>query len=381
MAIRTDRCLYVKYVEGRPFYCLAYVDDLALICKDITQINQLKQRFAQRFRLNDLGDIKCFIGIQVQRDRQRRTISIHQRGYTEFILATFRMQNCNPKATPEDPNIRLHLGMCPQTEAARRAFMNGKLKPLYQKAVGCLMYLATKTRPDIMHAIQQVSQFSANPGKQHWTAVQRILRYLSHTSHYGIVYDPHSRNEVLGYFGRGITDTDVAMDLSNEQQQYSTNLVGLADSNWANEIKRKSVGGHIFFLYGGIISYECKRTTRTPLSTCEAEWYAACNAATEGLHIRTKLIELGLHSESAPVKILEDNSACISLGNNQGRSRVKHLELKDYFLQEEIEQHRISLAKVDTEANISDIFTKALAKPRFEKLRDMMNVKPLSITS
>ena len=240
--------------------------------------------------------MKVFIGIQVTRDRARRTISIHQHGYTEFVLATFRMDDCNARATPEDPNIRLHLGMCPQNEAERKSLMNGELKPLYQKAVGCLIYLATKTRPDIMHAVQQVSQFSANPGRAHWTGIQRIFRYLKKTSHYGIVFEPSRHSEVLGYYGKGITDTDIALDITEDQQAESTDLTGLADSNWANEIKRKSVGGHVYFLYGGIISYECKRTTRTPLiSTCEAEWYAACNAATDGLRIRNMLIELKLH--------------------------------------------------------------------------------------
>ena len=224
------------------------------------------------------------------------------------------MQDCNARATPEDPNIRLHLGMSPQNENERQSFiMNGELKPLYQKAVGCLIYLATKTRPDIMYAVQQVSQFSANPGKAHWTGIKRILRYLKKTSHYGIVFEPTRSSEVLSYYGKGITDTDIALDISEDQRIESTDLIGLADSNWANEIKRKSVGGHVYFLYGGIISYECKRTIRTLLSTCEAEWYAACNAATDGLRIRNMLIELKLHDPSKPVIILEDNSACISL--------------------------------------------------------------------
>jgi len=46
----------------------------------------------------------------------------------------------------------------------------------YRAIVGSLIYLATKTRPDIAHAVQQVAQFSENPGKSHWDAVKYIFR-------------------------------------------------------------------------------------------------------------------------------------------------------------------------------------------------------------
>uniref|UniRef100_A0A1X7V8J5 Reverse transcriptase Ty1/copia-type domain-containing protein n=1 Tax=Amphimedon queenslandica TaxID=400682 RepID=A0A1X7V8J5_AMPQE len=60
-------------------------------------------------------------------------------------------------------------------------------KSTYQLAVGSLLYLATKPRPDITFAVSQVARFTSNPTQQHWTAVKCIFHYLKGTSHYGLV--------------------------------------------------------------------------------------------------------------------------------------------------------------------------------------------------
>ena len=43
---------------------------------------------------------------------------------------------------------------------------------MYQAVVGSLLYLSTKTRPDIVYVVR----YRANPTKDHWTAMKRILR-------------------------------------------------------------------------------------------------------------------------------------------------------------------------------------------------------------
>ena len=57
----------------------------------------------------------------------------------------------------------------------------------YRSAVGCLIWLAINTRPDIIsYAVSQVARFSSSPTKDHWKAVKHILRYLRGTSDLGI---------------------------------------------------------------------------------------------------------------------------------------------------------------------------------------------------
>jgi hypothetical protein len=94
-----------------------------------------------------------------------------------------------------------------------------------------LLYLACKTRPDISHAVQQVSQFNSIPGHNHWIAVKHILRYLQATQSHGLLFDGNA--QVLhAYFGQVPTDIPPGAWFS--------------DSDWANDLdKRKSVGGYV----------------------------------------------------------------------------------------------------------------------------------------
>ena len=72
----------------------------------------------------------------------------------------------------------------------------------YREAVGSLIYLASKTRLDIAHAVQQVAQFCDNPGKLHWQAMKYIFRYLKGTSNHGLEFDSNS-TDLHAFFGKG----------------------------------------------------------------------------------------------------------------------------------------------------------------------------------
>jgi len=48
----------------------------------------------------------------------------------------------------------------------------------YASVVGCLMYAMVCTRPDLAHAISQVSKYMSKTGRQHWETLKWIFRYL-----------------------------------------------------------------------------------------------------------------------------------------------------------------------------------------------------------
>ncbi|GKF46865.1 zinc finger, CCHC-type containing protein, partial [Tanacetum coccineum] len=48
----------------------------------------------------------------------------------------------------------------------------------YSRAIGCLMYVMTSTKPDISYAIGRLSMFNSNPSRQHWHAITRVFKYL-----------------------------------------------------------------------------------------------------------------------------------------------------------------------------------------------------------
>ena len=82
--------------------------------------------------------------------------------------------------------------------------------------------------------------------------------------------------------------------------------------------------------------------------------------------------------EDRPIEIKCDNNSAIMLTKNaSGHSRLKHLDVKYHWIREAVEVGDIKVTYVPTDDNIADIFTKALPRPRFEKLRTLMGILPL----
>ena len=58
----------------------------------------------------------------------------------------------------------------------------------YASVVGSLMYVMLGTRLDICYLVGIVSWYQSNPGREHWTVVKHILKYLRRTRDYMLVY-------------------------------------------------------------------------------------------------------------------------------------------------------------------------------------------------
>ena len=58
---------------------------------------------------------------------------------------------------------------------------------MYRQLVGSLIYQTT-TRPNLAYSVSVLSQFMSKPLESHWVAAKSVLRYLSGTSNYGILY-------------------------------------------------------------------------------------------------------------------------------------------------------------------------------------------------
>eukprot|EP00253_Pinus_taeda_P024014 PITA_24014 len=86
-----------------------------------------------------------------------------------------------PVKVPIPVGVRLSAEQCPKTQEEEEDMSHVP----YASAAGSLMYAMVYTRPDIAHAVGVLSRFMSKPGKEHWTAVKRVFRYLRGTSDYG----------------------------------------------------------------------------------------------------------------------------------------------------------------------------------------------------
>jgi len=78
---------------------ILYIDDLLIIANEVL-IGQIKDQMEKRFRMHDVGSVSFYLGMNIERNREHRTIDIHQHSYIRTILAKFRMDKSMPVATP-----------------------------------------------------------------------------------------------------------------------------------------------------------------------------------------------------------------------------------------------------------------------------------------
>ena len=111
--------------------------------------------------MKDLGKVHWFLGLEIMRDRPRRTIMLSQECYTLDILGHFNMLDSHPISTPMAAGIKLERLDAPS---------NPQIQQTYQQMLGCLMYTMTCTHPDLAYAVGALSRHSAAPGPDHLTA-------------------------------------------------------------------------------------------------------------------------------------------------------------------------------------------------------------------
>ena len=117
------------------------------------------------------------------------------------------------------------------------------------------------------------------------------------------------------------------------------------------------------------------------LSSCEAEYIAACNGACQALWLKSLLEELKLKEEGGALTMMIDNQSAINLAKNPvAHGRSKHIETRFHFLRDCVSKEKLELKFCKTEAQLADVMTKALRGERFVCMRGelgMMSVEGL----
>ena len=160
------------------------VDDMTLSSKSAPAIESFIAQLSQHFKICDLGPTTQLLGIKIDRDRPKHSISLSQRQYCLDVLDRFGMADCKPISTP----MELCLSRTQSPQNAQEA--ETMRQTPYLSAVGALMYLATTTRPDIAYTVGVLARFNSNPGWNHWLAVKHLLHYIKATLDYSISYSP-----------------------------------------------------------------------------------------------------------------------------------------------------------------------------------------------
>lgn len=331
---RNEPSLYVKKGAQDFLIVCLYVDDLIYVGTNPYMVKEFKEAMMKEYEMTDLGLMKYFLGIQVRQSKGE--IFMSQEKYLDEVLRNFQMSNCKSISTPLATNEKLQL----DDGAAK---VDAKI---YRSLVGSLIYL-TNTRPDIVYSVSLISRFMHEPSKLHYAAAKRILRYLQGTRKLGIKYVKEKENKLVGY----------------------------TDSDWAGSLDdRKSTSGYIFCLGSKIISWVSKKQKTVSLSSAEAEYIAATDAACEAVWLRRILSDVEQKQE-APTTIFCDNNSTIAMTKNPVfHARTKHIELRHHFIRDLVSDKKIQLKFINTNEQLADGFTKAVSSGKIEQLRNHVRI-------
>jgi hypothetical protein len=340
-----DPCVYYRHLrkgeaDEEITIFILYVDDGLILSSTKAVLNEMMEFLGKEFDVRSIPPDR-FIGIDINRNRIQRTIHLSQPDYVKTVLERFNMSNCSTLSVPADPCAKLTPQMCPQNEEEKQEMA----KIPFMECIGSVMHLTHLTRPDIAYAVGQVSRYSQSPGQEHWKALKRILAYLRKTLNFGLLFGGGD-DELYGY-----CDADYAGDLGN----------------------RRSTSGAVFTLHNGPVSWFSRRQPCVALSTTESEFISAAEGAKEAIWLKRFHSELGAPTSAMPLRC--DNQGAIALIRDPVfHQRTKHIDVRFFFVREAQEQKKVDISYIESENQLADIFTKALAAPRFEKLRERLNI-------
>nr|GFB36648.1 retrovirus-related Pol polyprotein from transposon TNT 1-94 [Tanacetum cinerariifolium] len=291
-----DSCVYYRsYAPGEYIYLLLYVDNMLIACKSKAGIGFTKSLLKREFDMNELGEAKKILGMEIVRNQSRKILRVSQSGYVSKILNNFRIDNEKSVKMPLGGHFKLSLKNCP----VGNCDVERMSKVPYANAVLSLMYLMVCTRPDIAYAVSVVSRYLANQSKNHWEAVKWILKYLRGTVNVGLVYGTNRGNHV--------------------------DVTGFVDLDYAKDPHK--------------------------------EYMALTEAVKEAIWLRGLFEELGVELNTVVVNF--NNQGAIHLSRNHVfHERTKHINVRYHFIREVLKAKTVKVLKLGTEHNAADALTK-----------------------
>jgi transposase InsO family protein len=332
-----DPCLYHSITAESYTLVVIVVDDVLMATTSDALGDKFLESMRKIYSMKDLGRPTYTVGTHFERDPSGN-YTISQKRYISDLINKYATNTLPVTSLPMDPSLRL----CPSGSTTSPVDSPDFDPTRYRSLIGSLMYTLL-TRPDVAAPVSMLARFMSAPKLFHWECGLRVLGYLKST---------------------------LDLCLTYTRSATPPKLVCYVDSDWASDAEtRRSRYGYAIYLGQALISWRSKLHSSIALSTAEAEYIGASQAAKEILWLRQLLADIGF-PQSEPTVVFEDNAACIKMATNHGVSaRNKHLEVKMHFVRELVSDGVIKLVKIGTNSQRVDLFTKNLARPAFEQHR------------
>ena len=197
---RTNDSLFISTSNGPQVYLLVYFDDI-LVAGDRAAVQGVKKRLSSLFSTSDLGTCTHFVGMKIE--RRPAGLFLSQRPFGEKIVDLAGMTNAKPTHAPLPLSHPLYEENKTPTEKDLKAMRDIP----YREVLGSLLFLATRTRPDLSTAVSMLGQYHQASMIEHWKSMKAVIRYLVGTLDYGVLL-PSGQEALL----EASSDADWARD-------------------------------------------------------------------------------------------------------------------------------------------------------------------------
>ncbi|KAK6150350.1 hypothetical protein DH2020_015282 [Rehmannia glutinosa] len=328
---------FKNFDNGEIVVLTVYVDDIVLTGNHKEEIKQLKEVMAMEFEIKDLGNLQCFLRLEMARSKKGNSVS--QCKYTRDLMKKIDLKKTSLVKIPMNASVKM------DRDAEGKAVDQTR----YRSLIGSLLYL-TASRPDITFVVGVCARFQSAPKESHMTAAKRILRYLKGCQEVGLWYPKEGGFKLVGY----------------------------SDSDYAGcRVDMKSTSGTCQMLGNRLVSWFSKKQNSIATSTTEVEYIAVGSSCAQVLWMRQQLRDHDI--EEKDILIMCDNTSAIAITQNPIlHSRTKQIDVRYHFIRDHVEKKDITLEYISTYKQLADIFTKPLYESRFDELKNELGLIELS---
>lgn len=351
---KNDPCLYIRKRKEDTTYIATWVDDL-IIATTLKNPEELRKEAERKgFKISLFEPINKYLGVSwtITKDEFR----FDQEEYIDQLLTNANMAKCKGIATPmtkEKPSrqetpegrlsqldLALENGEITKEKAKEerksiiqeREYLQQKQRNGYgyRSIIGGLSHLARRARPDIQYPTFYLSRYQNDPGKAHFSAAKRILRYLQKTK----------KQETRGDKSKPLLQIYVDADHAGDPDQ------------------AKSTTGYTVLMYGVPIITKSRIQRMTAKSSTNAELIALTDATEEAIWLKHILLDFDI--DITPTILCDSQPTIDTIKNNKLVKGNKHIARRYHFVKGYVTSGDIEIKYVPTEKNLADIYTKPL---------------------
>ncbi|CAE7828798.1 RE1 [Symbiodinium sp. CCMP2592] len=285
-----------------------------------------------------------YLGVEIGREVRTnsggeafRVYTIGQTAYIQDLLRSYNMMDVTPTALPVPKEW---IEAAENDDEAEADYDEQTLRQA-QRVVGEMLWLGTRTRPDLMFVVSHAASLVAKRPSYVVRLGNRLLAYLAGTA-------------------------ELKMTMGPVGAMTEAELIAYTDASYA-PFGRRSFGAAVVTFAGSPVAWKSGRQSFITLSVMEAELYAATQGCTLLNSVYALLAEV-YPTQVKRILAVDNTSAAAMLAGGHGSQRTRHLKIRANYVREAVEEGNFEIRHTPGSEQLADLSTKMQSKLRLHQL-------------